>query len=44
MHNTFIYEVEYPDVTTEQLAVKIIAEICYLKLTLKVNTIKYSLK
>ena len=41
LHDKSLYEVEYPDETTEQLADNKIAEICCHKLTLTVITIKY---
>ena len=41
MHDKSLYEVEYPDGTTEKLAANILAEIFCHKLTLKVITIKY---
>ena len=41
MHDKSLYEVEYPDGTTEKLAANILAEICCHKLILKDITIKY---
>ena len=41
IHDKYLYEVEYPDGTTEKLAANIIAEIWCHKLTLKFINIKY---